>query len=79
MTDQNNPLNPPKSPASRKYRPGVIIDDQMPRRLVVSLDTYDISPDRYEAAVREWLEQSSPLSEAYTVARAVLSAIKASR
>ena len=79
MTYQNDPRNPPKSPASRKFRPSVIIDDQMPKRLIVQLDTYDISPDRYEAAVRAWLEQSSPPSEAFTVARAVLSAIKASR
>lgn len=81
MADQY-PINsprPPKPPSFRPFRPGLIIDDQMPRRLIVQLDTNDITADQYEAAVREWLSSESPPTLAFQVAREILAGIVGAR
>lgn len=72
MTDQK-PTTPPKR------GPSVIIDDQMPKRLIVQLSTHEITPDAYQSAVAAWLASESPPSPAYYAARTILAAIVASR
>lgn len=76
MNQSNNPL----APKPAKARPvTTIIDNEMPKRLIIQMDTRDISPEQYESAVREWLAQSSPPSLAFTVARAMLAGIQSAR
>lgn len=63
-----------------KVRPvTTIIDRDFPKRLIIQVDTRDITPDQYEAAVAAWLESVSPPSQAFTVARALLAGIKSAR
>jgi hypothetical protein len=72
MTDQN-PVAPKRKPAP------IIIDRQMPHRLILALDTYDITPRAYEDAVRGWLETTTNGSPAFIAARAILAAIEAAK
>ncbi|MBP6786684.1 MAG: hypothetical protein KA170_03775 [Candidatus Promineofilum sp.] len=75
MTEPN-----PLAPKPPKQRPvTTIIDNEMPKRLIVQLDTHGISPGQYEAAVAGWLESVSPPSLAFLVARALLAGIKSAR